>query len=59
VPEQRGKGFASVLLTEFLKRAREAGAKSLSLEVLEKNVAAQQLYMKAGLQRQRDLRLLQ
>jgi GNAT superfamily N-acetyltransferase len=59
VPEQRGKGFAAALLNEFLKQAREAGAKRLALEVLEKNAIAQQLYMKAGLQRQRDLRLLE
>jgi RimJ/RimL family protein N-acetyltransferase len=59
VPEQRGKGFATALLDEFLKRASEAGARRLTLEVLEKNTTAQHLYTKAGLQRQRDLRLLQ
>jgi RimJ/RimL family protein N-acetyltransferase len=59
VPEQRGKRFAAPLFDEFIKRAREAGAKRLSLEVLEKNVAAQKLYAKAGMQHQRDLRLLE
>ncbi len=42
-----------------MKQAREAGAKSLVLEVLQKNTIAQQLYASAGLQRQRDLRLLE
>jgi RimJ/RimL family protein N-acetyltransferase len=59
VLEHRGKHFASALLSEFLKQAREAGAKSLSLEVLQKNTVAQGLYASAGLQRQRDLRLLE
>jgi RimJ/RimL family protein N-acetyltransferase len=59
VLEQRGKGFASALLAEFLKQAREAGAKSLTLEVLQKNIVAQRLYASAGLQHQRDLRILE
>jgi RimJ/RimL family protein N-acetyltransferase len=59
VPEQRGKHFASALLAEFLKQTREAGAKSLTLEVLQKNIVAQRLYASAGLQRQRDLRTLE
>ncbi len=59
VPLHRGKGFASALLAELLKQVREAGAKSFALEVLQKNTVAQRLYASAGLQRQRDLRLLQ
>jgi GNAT superfamily N-acetyltransferase len=59
VPEHRGKHFASALLAELLKQAHEVGAKSLALEVLQKNTVAQQLYASAGLQRQRDLRLLE
>lgn len=59
VPEQRGKHFAPALLSEFLKQARDAGAKSLVLEVLQKNTVAQQLYASAGLQHQRELRLLE
>jgi RimJ/RimL family protein N-acetyltransferase len=59
VLEHRRKGFASALLAEFLKQTREAGAKSLTLEVLQKNIVAQRLYASAGLQRQRDLRTLE
>lgn len=59
VPEQRRKKLATPLLAEFIKQAREAGAKSLTLEVLQKNSAAQRLYANAGMQHRRDLRLLE
>ena len=58
IPEYRGKGLAPELLAEFMNQAREAGAKHLTLEVLEKNTPAQKLYAKAGFQHERDLRLL-
>jgi RimJ/RimL family protein N-acetyltransferase len=59
VPEQRGKHFAPALLDELIRQARDAGAKSLTLEVLQVNKAAQHLYAKAGLQHRRDLLLLE
>ncbi len=45
---QRRRGFASALLEEVLKRARQQGTRHLLLEVRESNTAARGLYEKAG-----------
>ena len=47
-PEQQGKGFGKLLLTQFLKQAKKQGATKVFLEVRAKNTAAQMLYMSAG-----------
>jgi ribosomal-protein-alanine N-acetyltransferase len=47
-PEHRRRGYARRLLEEFLDRARERGAKSLTLEVRATNTAAQALYAAYG-----------
>jgi hypothetical protein len=59
ISEYRGKGLATGLLFELIKQAHEAGAKQLTLEVLQKNTSAQRLYVKAGFKHVRDLRLLE
>lgn len=48
VPEQRGKGYSKALLQRLLEEARRASLRSVLLEVLKENVAAQALYLGAG-----------
>jgi ribosomal protein S18 acetylase RimI-like enzyme len=48
VPEFRGRGFAQRYLAETLTVVRDAGARSVELEVLENNAAAIRLYERAG-----------
>ncbi len=55
VPEFRGRGCASLLMSEFIARARGCGVKSLSLEVLTRNTPAIRLYQRAGMRVTRDL----
>ncbi|MBC7911026.1 MAG: GNAT family N-acetyltransferase [Pyrinomonadaceae bacterium] len=55
VPEFRGRGCASLLMSEFLARARGCGVKKLSLEVLTRNTPAIRLYERAGMRVERDL----
>ena len=47
-PNQQGKGYGKLILTQFLKQAKEKGATKIFLEVRAKNIAAQMLYMNAG-----------
>jgi ribosomal protein S18 acetylase RimI-like enzyme len=58
VPECRGRHLASPLFSELIAQARDAGAKTLVLEVLTQNTAAQEVYFNAGLRRVRETRLL-
>ena len=47
-PKAQGKGYGKVLLKQFLTQAKKHGAAKIWLEVREKNVSAQLLYMNAG-----------
>jgi GNAT superfamily N-acetyltransferase len=59
VPEYRGRGLAAPLFAEFVAQAREAGAKTLHLEALVRNVAALSVYTRAGMRHVRKTRLLE
>ena len=59
VPERRGRGRGRELLSALLARARAAGLRRLSLEVLAVNVAARRLYEGAGMRVTRDLLVLE
>ncbi len=59
VPGLRGRGRGRELLSAFVARAREAGLRRLSLEVLTPNVAARRLYESAGMSVTRDLLVLE
>ncbi|HJQ32097.1 MAG TPA: GNAT family N-acetyltransferase [Pyrinomonadaceae bacterium] len=59
VPELRGRGLGGRLMSALLERARAAGLRQLSLEVLTVNVAARRLYEKAGMRVTRDLLVLE
>lgn len=59
VPRWRGRGLARRLLSELLARARAAGLRRLSLEVLAGNTAAQRLYERAGMRVTRDLLVME
>lgn len=58
VPEQRGRGRGGELMSALVARARGAGLRRLSLEVLKGNEAARRLYEAAGMSARRDLLLL-
>lgn len=58
VPEQRGRGRGRELTSALVARARAAGLRRLSLEVLAPNVAARRLYEWAGMSVTRDLLVL-
>jgi GNAT superfamily N-acetyltransferase len=58
VPSQRGRGRGRELMSALLGRARAAGLRRLSLEVLTGNDAARRLYEWAGMRVTRDLLLL-
>lgn len=47
-PDEQGKGFGNVLLSQFIKQAKNKGAVKIWLEVRSKNISAQMLYMNAG-----------
>jgi ribosomal protein S18 acetylase RimI-like enzyme len=55
VPGWRGRGRGRELMTALVARARGAGLRRLSLEVLTPNVAARRLYEWAGMSVARDL----
>jgi len=59
VPGLRGRGVGRLLMEEFLKSARKAGVRHLSLEVLKENEAARRLYESAGMRVVRDLLVLE
>lgn len=59
VPRLRGRGVGRLIMQELLKRARVAGVRRLSLEVLRENEAAQRLYESAGMHVVRDLLVLE
>ncbi len=48
-PEARGSRIGTRLMLALARRAREAGARSLTLEVRVSNVAAQALYRRFGM----------
>ena len=48
VPGTRGHGMGGVCVADVLRIAREEGASSVELEVLENNAAALRLYTRAG-----------
>lgn len=43
-PEERGRGYAKILLHDVLERVRKDGATLATLEVRESNIVAQRLY---------------
>lgn len=55
VPEARGHGMGAVCVADTLRIAREAGAVTLELEVLEHNVVASELYQRCGFEQIGDL----
>jgi GNAT superfamily N-acetyltransferase len=59
VPELRGRGRGRELLSAFVERARGAGLRRLSLEVMAPNVVARRLYERAGMSVTRDLLVLE
>ena len=48
VPDARGRGIASFMLTELVSTAREVGCPDVLLEVRQSNEAAQRLYTRHG-----------
>ncbi|MCA1620920.1 MAG: GNAT family N-acetyltransferase [Acidobacteria bacterium] len=59
VPGSRGRGRGRGLMSALVARAREAGLRRLSLEVMAPNVAARRLYEWAGMSVTRDLLVLE
>lgn len=59
VPAWRRRGLGRRLMAALLERARQAGLRQLSLEVLSENGAAQRLYESAGMRVTRDLLVLE
>jgi len=57
VPAVRGQGHAARMMAEQARRAAEAGAVRLRLEVLEGNIPALRAYATAGFERVRDVGL--
>ncbi len=47
-PGNRGKGYGELLLKKIMELSKEAGAKSMTLEVRLSNEVAQSLYRKFG-----------
>ena len=47
-PNQQGKGFGKLLLTQFITQAKSKGAIKIWLEVRAKNISAQMLYINVG-----------
>ena len=48
IPAARGRGIASLMLTELVSTAREVGCPDVLLEVRQSNEAAQRLYTRHG-----------
>ncbi|HEX8503051.1 MAG TPA: GNAT family N-acetyltransferase [Pyrinomonadaceae bacterium] len=59
VPGRRGRGRGRELMSALLARARAAGLRQLSLEVMAVNTAARRLYERAGMRVTRDLLVLE
>jgi GNAT superfamily N-acetyltransferase len=59
VPRLRGRGLGRRLMSALVERARAAGLRRLSLEVLAGNTAARRLYERAGMRVTRDLLILE
>ena len=59
VPRLRGRGLGRRLMAALVERARAAGLRRLSLEVLKGNAAAIRLYEQAGMRVTRDLLVLE
>ncbi|HEX8283941.1 MAG TPA: GNAT family N-acetyltransferase [Pyrinomonadaceae bacterium] len=59
VPRLRGRGHGRELMSALVARARAAGLRRLTLEVLAPNVAARRLYEWAGMSVTRDLLVLE
>ena len=59
VPAWRGRGLGRRLMSELVARARAAGLRRLSLEVLAGNTAALRLYERAGMRVTRDLLVME
>lgn len=59
VPRWRGRGLGHRLMAELIGRARAAGLRSLSLEVLAGNTAAIRLYERAGMRITRNLLVME
>jgi ribosomal protein S18 acetylase RimI-like enzyme len=55
VPERRGRGLGRALMSALLERARAAGLRQLSLEVLSVNTPARRLYESFGMRATREL----
>jgi len=59
VPAQRGRGRGRELMSALLGRARRAGLRRLSLEVMAVNTSARRLYEWAGMSVTRDLLVME
>src|SRR5687768_17284421 len=59
VPAQRGRGRGRELMSALLERARSAGLRRLTLEVMAVNTSARRLYEWAGMSVTRDLLVLE
>ncbi|HKG13883.1 MAG TPA: GNAT family N-acetyltransferase [Pyrinomonadaceae bacterium] len=59
VPERRGRGVGRLLMRALLEKARAAGVRRLTLEVLAGNTAARRLYEGAGMRVVRELLVLE
>ncbi len=54
-PSARGQGIGALLMDECVRRARESGAKALTLHTTDMMQAAMRLYERLGFQRMPDL----
>jgi len=54
-PSARGQGIGVLLMGECVRRARESGAKALTLHTTDMMQAAMRLYERLGFQRMREL----
>lgn len=54
-PSTRGKGIGALLMGECVRRARESGARALTLHTTDMMEAAMRLYVRMGFQRLPDL----
>lgn len=59
VPAWRRKGLGREMMSALVERARAAGLRHLSLEVLSRNAAARALYESAGMRVERELLIME